>query len=52
MAAMARSPEVDEDVLDRSLPPTQAAASLPHLVVDVVEANGGSLPLFAQTFRL
>lgn len=41
--------EVDEDVFGRTLLPTQTASSLSHLVVDVVKADGGALPLLART---
>lgn len=34
--------EVDEDIFDGALLPTQAASSHGHLVVDVMEADGGA----------
>lgn len=44
--------EVDEDVFDRPFLPTQTAASLCHLVVNVVEADSGTVPLLSRTCRL
>lgn len=48
VAADLYSLEVDEDIFDSALLPTQAASSHRHLVVDVVEADGGA----ALTCRL
>lgn len=42
VAADFYSLEVDEDIFDSALLPTQAASSHRHLVLDVVEADGGA----------